>query len=77
MIIQLHTPEGIYPLDTKTVTDIELAQLGLTREQLNELSGEPDYSRACELLTSSPSVITQPEMWELMRIFGRHMGYKD
>jgi len=34
----------------------------------------PDMARAKELLSNSPDVITQPEMWELMRIFGRLHG---
>lgn len=32
---------------------------------------DPDRVRALELLSTSPDAITQPEMWELMRIFGR------
>ncbi|MBA7573639.1 hypothetical protein ES708_15437 [subsurface metagenome] len=36
---------------------------------------DPDYDRACELLATSPQVITQPEIWELLRIFGRKLGY--
>ncbi|MBA7685924.1 hypothetical protein ES703_94355 [subsurface metagenome] len=35
---------------------------------------DPDIERARVLLASSPAVITQPEMWELMRIFGRLHG---
>lgn len=34
----------------------------------------PDIVRATELLATSPQVITMPEMWELMRIFGRLHG---
>lgn len=34
----------------------------------------PDVIRAQELLASSPDVITQPEQWELLRIFGRLHG---
>lgn len=34
----------------------------------------PDLKRARELLANSPDVITQPEMWELMRIYGRFHG---
>ena len=37
---------------------------------------DPDTIRAEELLASSPGVITQPEMWELVRIFGRRLGYR-
>ena len=29
-----------------------------------------------ELLATSPSVITMPEIWELLRIFGRQLGYR-
>lgn len=35
---------------------------------------DPDRLRAQELLSSSPDVITQPEMWELIRIFGKLLG---
>ncbi len=31
----------------------------------------PDILRAQELLHRSPDVITQPEQWELLRIYGR------
>lgn len=34
---------------------------------------DPDLERARELLSTSPQVITQPEMWELMRIYGRKL----
>lgn len=37
----------------------------------------PDRIRAKELLSTSPAAITQPEMWELMRIFGRFHGLTD
>ena len=36
---------------------------------------DPDYIRACEILGSSPDVITQPEIWELLRLIGRRLGY--
>lgn len=35
---------------------------------------DPDIARAAELLATSPAVISQPEMWELMRIFGKRLG---
>lgn len=41
-IIQLHTPNGVVNVDSETVTDKELAKLGMTREALNELL--PDES---------------------------------
>lgn len=44
----------------------------------DNLSVNPDYvmpydyhARAQLLLATSPALITQPEMWELLRIFGR------
>lgn len=36
----------------------------------------PDYTRACQLLETSPLVISQPEVWELLRIYGRRLGYE-
>ncbi|GAH55949.1 unnamed protein product [marine sediment metagenome] len=41
---------------------------------VSSLPLNPDRIRAGELLSSSPAVITIPEMWELMRIFGRLHG---
>lgn len=35
---------------------------------------DPDRLRAEDLLATSPQAITQPEMWELMRIFGKLLG---
>lgn len=75
MIIQFHTPAGIVQVDTETVTDGELAALGITRSQLNEQFDLLAIARAQEILASSPDVITQPEIWELLRIFGRRLGY--
>lgn len=37
---------------------------------------DPDTLRVEELLSTSPSVITQPEMWELVRLFGKRLGYR-
>ncbi|KKK94241.1 hypothetical protein LCGC14_2684850 [marine sediment metagenome] len=34
-----------------------------------------DELRARELLANSPDVITLPEIWETLRIFGRRLGY--
>ncbi|MBA7568523.1 hypothetical protein ES708_10252 [subsurface metagenome] len=36
---------------------------------------DPDTIRAQELLDTSPDAITAPKMWELMRIFGRRLGF--
>lgn len=35
---------------------------------------DPDVVRAKAILATSPEVITMPEMWELMRIYGRRLG---
>ena len=35
-----------------------------------------DYLRVCELLKTSHLVITQPEVWELLRLFGKKLGYR-
>lgn len=37
---------------------------------------DPDTLRAQELLQTSPTVITQPQIWELLRIFGKRLGYR-
>jgi len=74
VIIQFHTPQGIVGVDSETVTDEELAALGMTREAFNELIGEPDYSRCKEILSHSPAAITMPEMWEVLRILAKRLG---
>ncbi|GAH87660.1 unnamed protein product, partial [marine sediment metagenome] len=35
----------------------------------------PDAVRAAELLATSAAVITMPEVWELLRIYGRKLGF--
>lgn len=76
MIIQFHTPSGPVEIDPLTVTDAELAMLGLTRADIaGEIQKAQDEARAAELLATSPAVITQPEMWELLRIYGRRLGF--
>jgi len=52
------------------------ADLQAFNSQVEILPPDPDTVRAEELLANSPQVITQPEMWELLRIFGRRLGYK-
>lgn len=76
MIIQFHTKDGIIVIDSETVNDHTLQLLGLTRDEFNEQFNLQDIARAQELLASSPDVITQPEMWELIRIFGRRLGFQ-
>lgn len=36
----------------------------------------PDELRATEILSHSPTVILLPEVWELLRIFGKKLGYE-
>lgn len=74
MIIRLHTPAGIISIDSETVTDDELEGAGMTRDSFNDAFNLVDITRATELLANPPTAITQPEMWELMRIFGRLLG---
>lgn len=40
------------------------------------LPPDPDYTRACELLSHSPDAIKQPEIWELLRLIGKRLGYR-
>lgn len=73
--------------DTTPEEDIALSALALevrdpTPEEMASLEALPepvppteDELRAGELLATSPAVITQPEIWELLRIFGRKLGY--
>lgn len=75
-------------MDTTPNEHVELATVALeyrdaTPEEIERyhaqviiLPPDPDTIRAEELLATSPSVITQPEMWELVRIFGRRLGYR-
>jgi len=37
---------------------------------------DPDTIRAEEILATSLTVITQPQMWELIRIISRRLGYR-
>jgi len=37
MLLTFHTPEGVFQVDTETVTDGELTQIGMTRARLQEV----------------------------------------
>lgn len=77
-------PDQEFELPTEWNEELEeLVELPITLEELNLRDfeeGEPkpsaDRDRAEQLLSSSPAVITQPEMWELLRILGRKVGYR-
>lgn len=51
-------------------------EIGLFNTMVIIYPPSADYIRTCELLESSPDVITQPEIWELMRLIGRRLGYR-
>lgn len=75
-------------MDTLHAEHLALAERALewhdaTQEEIDRYNSlviitppDPDTIRAVELLATSPDVITQPEIWELLRIFGRRLGYK-
>jgi len=52
------------------------AEIDLYNANVLIIPADPDFDRAKELLHMSPSVITQPEIWELLRIFGRFHGIR-
>lgn len=55
--------------------DATQEEITLFNAQVEIIPPDPDTLRAEELLSSSPDAIAMPEMWELMRIFGRRLGY--
>ena len=76
MRFELHTPTGIVTLDTETVTDGQLAELGLTMADIApQIQEANDQAIAEALLATSPEIITAPEIWALLRIYGRKLGY--
>lgn len=50
-------------------------EIDLFNSIIFSLPPSTDTIRAEEILSLSPPVITMPEMWELLRIFGKHLGY--
>lgn len=40
-----------------------------------QLQQEADEARATEILATSPSAITMPEIWQLLRILARRAGF--
>ena len=41
-----------------------------------ELQAEADKATCEQYLAMSPAVITQPQIWWLLRYFGKRLGYK-
>ena len=77
LLIMDTTPEEHTQLTTLTGSfrDALPQEIELYNSQIIITPPDPDTIRVQELLATSPSVITQPEMWELMRIIGRRLGY--
>lgn len=71
--LEIHVQLVALAFEHRDATPKELALFNA-----REMPPEPDADtlRAQELLATSPSVITQPELWELTRIFGRRLGYR-
>jgi len=73
--------QGQWEVDQRPNCTVRLlvhpSQLFLDWQASNPVSEpeDPDQARAEELLATSPNVITMPEIWELLRIFGRRHGY--
>lgn len=75
-------------MDTTAEEDTQLAGLALAawvatdeecalyNDQVEILPPDPDTIRAEEILETSPDAITMPEIWELLRIYGRRFGYR-
>jgi len=76
MLIQNTTQEEDDELCSVAITDRDATQQEIDRynSQVIIVPPDPDITRAQELLATSPQAITMPEMWELMRIFGRRLG---
>jgi len=72
------------PDEDQSLTALALGVRDATQEEIDTLDVEnattsppsQDTLRAQELLESSPDAITQPEIWELLRIIGRRLGYR-
>lgn len=74
-------------MDTNTAEHDQLAGVALsvvppTQEETEQFCArelppeqDPDALRTTELLATSAAVITQPEIWELLRIIGRRLGW--
>uniref|UniRef100_A0A6H1ZSM1 Uncharacterized protein n=1 Tax=viral metagenome TaxID=1070528 RepID=A0A6H1ZSM1_9ZZZZ len=76
-LVQDTTPEedtalSALAIEVRDPTPEEIAALEALPEPMPPTE---DELRVRKLLATSPAVITQPEIWELLRIFGRKLGY--
>lgn len=67
--------DALFNLCVASLTPTQ-ADVQAFNSQVEILPPDPDTERAEELLSTSPPVITMPEMWELIRIYGRRLGYR-
>jgi len=66
-----------YDLDVEGVVEISQAEYDAfiaSLPPIPEPEPSPDIIRAREILSNPPTVITQVEMWELVRIYARLLG---
>ena len=77
-LIMNTTPEEHTALATLALSwhDATPEETALYASQVTIYTPTPDTLRAEELLALSPPVISMPQIWELMRIIGRRLGYR-
>lgn len=68
-----HNTLQTWALESRAPTPEEEA---LYTAQVIILPPDPDTLLAEEILASSPDAITLPDLWTLVRIFGRRLGYR-
>lgn len=68
-----HEDLSLFAIEARDATQEEI---DLYNAQVVILPPDPDAIRAKEILTTSPDAIAMPEIWELLRIYGRRFGYR-
>jgi len=66
-------PETRYTIEYKDGVEVNRIPYEVSDE---ELQAEADIVTCEGYLAQSPAVITQPEIWWLLRYFGKQLGYK-
>lgn len=71
------TPDEHYYLEDMSVLVRDPTQDEIDRFNDRPVEPPPDADtvRAREILATSPDAISMPEIWELLRIIGRRLGY--